>query len=573
MSVSLPSGIHTLSDMFDFAADQYPTREVGTFAAEDSVTFRQLAHSGHATARKLVAMGVLPGTPVAVMIRSVLDLLPVIHGIAAAGAVVVPLPVPVSTSRAGLARLRHVVDDCGVQRALVDDVLAPYLAEALPGIEPVILTSLTRGAGHGTLPAVDADDLAIIQYTSGSTSDPRGVALSHRNVLAGIRALHHGTGVRTDDVLCHWLPLSHDMGLFSTLAALSAGVGIRVSSPAEFVKHPDDWLGKFCEFGATISVGPNFSYRHIIDSIPREDAPDYDLSAVRVLLNGAEPIDPPTVIAFGEHFAASGLAPQAMTPCYGLAEATLAVTIVAPHTPVTVDWVDRDALNRTQQARTVHPGASNARGVVNCGRPVPGVEVRIADGGRALADRVVGEIEIRGESVMRGYYHRTAPFPAPDGWCPTGDLGYLAGSCLHVTGRKKEILICGGRNHYPQDIEEAVRRAAGVHRQQAVAVLLQACPAAGGPERIGVLAEVAVARPPYHTTVSAIRQAAAQELDGASVDVVLLRRNTLLRTTSGKYQRLLMRQQLMAGGLDGVLVHVTAEEHVSQAERSASSLV
>lgn len=572
MNTPLPLGVRTLGGMFDFAADQYPAREVRAFFAEDSLAFGQLARNGRIVARNLIAARVAPGTPVAVLIRSGLELLQAINGIAAAGAVMVLLPVPIAAGKAYLARLRHVIEDSGVRCAVVDDVFAEHFADVLPDIETMTLSSLICGEDRGTLPAVDAENLALIQYTSGSTSDPRGVALTHRNVLAGIRALHHGTGVRSDDILCHWLPLSHDMGLFSTLAAVGAGVGIRISSPQDFIKHPGDWLRKYCEFGATILVGPNFSYRYLLDAIPREDAADYDLSAVRVLLNGAEHIDPTLATAFEEHFAAGGLAPQAMTPCYGLAEATLAVTIAPTDSAATVDWVDRDALNSVKQARTVDPDAGNARGIVNCGMPVPGVEVRIVEDGRALADRVVGDIEIRGEPVMRGYYHESTPSVPPDGWCPTGDLGYLVGSCLHVTGRRKEMLILGGRNHYPQDIEDAVRRVAGVYKEHAVAVVLPADPAAGKPERIGVLAEVAVPLPPYSATVSAIREAAAEELGGASIDVVLLRRKALLRTTSGKFQRLLMRRQLLAGMLDGVLVRVAADEHVAQADRSSPSL-
>lgn len=569
----LPLNVHTLGDMFDFAADQYPAKEIRTFFAEDSLAFGQLARNGRMVARNLIAAGVAPGEPVTVLIRSVLELLPAINGIAAAGAVMVPLPVPIVAGKAYLDRLRHVIEDSGVRYAVVDDVFARHFADALPDITTMTLSSLACGADRGTLPAVNAEDLALIQYTSGSTSDPRGVALTHRNVLAGIRALHHGTGARNDDILCHWLPLSHDMGFFATLAAVAAGINIRISSPQDFIKHPGDWLRKFCEFAATVLVGPNFSYRYLLDVISREDAADYDLSAVRVLLNGAEPIDPALAIAFGEHFAASGLASQAMTPCYGLAEATLAVTIAPTDRMATVDWVDRDALNNVTQARTVDPHGGNARGIVNCGMPVPGVEVRIVADGRALADRVVGDIEIRGEPVMRGYYHQSTPSVSSDGWCPTGDLGYLVGSCLHVTGRRKEMLILGGRNYYPQDIEYAIRRVAGVYKEYVVAFVLPANPATGRPERIGVIAEVATALPPYSATVSAIREAAAQALDGASVDVVLLRRRALLRTTSGKFQRLLMRQQLLAGVLDGVLVHVAADEHVSQADGSAPSLV
>ena len=274
---------------------------------------------------------------------------------------------------------------------------------------------------------------------------------------------------------------------------------------------------------------------------------------------------------FARHFAASGLAPEAMTPCYGLAEATLAVTFTPADTISTVDWVERTALNESGRAEPADPGGSDARGVVNCGSPVPGIEVRIAENGQALPERAVGDIEIRGESVMHGYYRESEAAVRPDGWCSTGDLGYLVDGCLHVTGRRKEILILGGQNHYPQDVEDAVRELPGVYKQHAVAVVLPAAPEAGLPERIGVLAEAATASPPHTGTVSAIREAAAGRLGGASVDVILVRRNALLRTTSGKYQRLLMRRRLLDGTLPRVITHVVAGRAVPAEERSTSS--
>ena len=569
MTRRLPFDVRTLGGMVDFAADRYPQATVGTISTGDPLPYGELAVRGRGIARGLLAAGVAPGTAVAVLMSSGVELVQAVSGVAMAGAVVVPLPVPIVAGRAHLARLRHVIEDSGVRFAVVDDSFAEGLTDLLPALRTLPFSSLLGGGGTGDLPAVDPDDLAVVQYSSGSTSDPHGVELTHRNVLAGIRALQHGTGVVGEDLLCHWLPLSHDMGLFSTLAAVGAGISIRTSSPQSFIKHPADWLRRACDLRATILVGPDSYYRYLVDAVPRDRVVEYDLSAVRVMINGAEPIDPVLVTGFAEHFAASGLATQAMTPCYGLAEATLAVTIAPSDSGPTVDWVDRDVLNIDGQARAADPGAAGSRGVVNCGAPVPGVEVRIVEDGRRLPDRVVGDIEIRGTPVMRGYRYESTPSVHPDGWCPTGDLGYLVDSCLHVTGRRKELLIIAGRNHYPQDVEVAVRQVRGVHRERAVATVLPADPPAGRPERICVLAEVATPPAPSDDVVSGIREAAAGELDGAGVDVVLVRRGALLRTTSGKYQRLSMRQQLLAGTLDGVLLHVPVDQPVPQVVGSA----
>ncbi|MEU8377621.1 AMP-binding protein [Streptosporangium sp. NPDC048865] len=570
MNAVVPAGVRTLGEMFVRASEAHPGQVVGAFFHGDRLTVHELVRDGRLAAARLRALGVVPATPVAVLLQSPVDFLRVTAGVALGGAVMVPLAVSTGFTKAFLSRMRHVLADSGARFAVIDDPYAEPLAELMPGLRVVPLSRLVGPYAHvlgdgGLLepPRVGEDDLALIQYTSGSTSAPRGVALTHRNVLAGLRAIQHGVDARADDVTCHWLPLSHDMGLFSTLAAIGAGIAVHVSTPQEFVKRPDEWLRWFCDLRATVYLGPAFGYGHLLDSVLPEDVPDFDLSSVRVMLNGAEPIAPELIAAFQERFAPAGLDPRAMTPCYGLAEATLAVTFTPAGQEARVDWVDRDLLNNEGWARPSARGATGARGIVSCGVPVPGVEVRIVRDGVEAGERVVGDIEVRGEPVTRGY-HGQAPLPA-GGWCPTGDLGYLAGPALHVTGRRKEMIILGGRNHYPEDVEARVRQVAGVYCGRAVAVVLPPDHGAGRPERIAVLAEVATARPPYGWIVSDLRAAAAEELGGASVDVVLLGRGGLLRTTSGKFQRLLMRDRLLAGALDRVLEHVAAEERVRSA--------
>ncbi|WP_131737921.1 AMP-binding protein [Actinomadura roseirufa] len=572
MSIVLASEVHTLGDMFEFVAEHHPAGAIRSVFAEDVLTYAQLAEDGRRIAGGLIDSGVAPGEPVAVLIGSNLDMVRAICGLAAAGAVVVPLSVPLSVSRSYLERLEHVIADCGVRFALTDGDFAEQFGDRLPDITPLDLATLLEKGKRIPRPPVSVSDLALIQYTSGSTSEPRGVALDHRNILEGIRNIQRGVDVRPGDVLGHWLPLSHDMGLFSTLSAIASGVDARLSRPQDFVKHPEEWLQSICAAGVTVMAGPSFFYEYLMEAVPRDEAEEFDLSAVRVMINGAEPIAPELVLRFEEHFSVSGLGVGVMTPSYGLAEATLAVSFTALGSPARVDWVDRDVLNNSWLAKTVDPAAQQARGVVSCGVPVPGMEIRISsEDGRLLPERAVGEIEIRGETVMRGYYRRSEPAANHDGWCATGDLGYLADSELYVTGRKKEMMILGGQNYYPQDVEDAVRDVPGVHKGNAVAVVLPADPETGRAERIGVLAEAESAAAPHDELVSALRAAAAETLGGALADVVLLRRNALLRTTSGKYKRLLMRQRLLEGTLNRVLVHVGAHETVTQ--RSEPSLL
>jgi fatty-acyl-CoA synthase len=564
VTTASPSRCPTLGDMFDTAAQLHPARRVGTFFAESSITFEQLGRSGRNIAGNLVEAGVRPGDPVAVLVQSNLGLLQAIHGTARAGAAVLPLPMAVGApNRTQLARLMHVLAHSGARYLVVDDTASALVAELPRQVMTLALSALAERPTGTALPHVDAHDLALIQYTSGSTSAPRGVALTHANILAGVRAIQQVAGMGPDDLLCHWLPLSHDMGMFSTLAAVAAGMEVRISPPADFIKHPDRWLRKLCDLRATMYAAPNFSYQLLIDTIPLEETAEYDLSSARVLLNGAEPVDPHLVTGFGRHFAASRLSPAAMTPGYGLAEATLGVSFSPADAPGVVDWVDRDLLNSAGEARQVAPGTDNARGVVSCGPPVPGIEVRITADGRPLGERLVGDIEIRGDAVMGGFYREEEPSLLPGGWYATGDLGYLSNGRLHVTGRKKEMLIIGGRNYYPQDVEDAVRRVRGVHNRHAVAVVLPADDDTGTPERIAVLAEVNVPPAQYGVTLAAVRDASAAELDGASVDVVLMRRNSLPRTTSGKFQRVLVRDRLQRGTLDHVLVHLPSAAPVS----------
>jgi acyl-CoA synthetase (AMP-forming)/AMP-acid ligase II len=557
--------------MLEHAARQYPDRLVRSLLTDEAISFDQLARSGPVVARSLVAAGIEQGAPVAVLIKSPFELLQALFGIADAGAVIVPLSVSVGLTKAYLARLNHILDNCGARYAVVDDTYAEHFAEVLPHIKTFTVDALSRSAAtppRSVLPIVNDRDLALIQYTSGSTSNPKGVALTHRNILTSLRAMNYAIDAVPGDVLCHWLPLSHDMGLFSTLTGVAGGWDIYLSPPQAFIKQPDTWLRRSSEVRASILVGPNFSYQYLMEAVPPDEVVNYDLGAVRIMLNGAEPIDPELLRTFPRHFAASNLVPHAMTPCYGLAEATLAVTFAPVAEPAKIDWVDRSALNEAGQAHPVAAGAANARAVVSCGVPQTGMDTRIVRDGVALPERTVGEIEIRGDSVMRGYYRDSRLTRSSDGWCPTGDLGYLAESHLYVTGRLKEMMILGGQNYYPQDVEDTVQRLPGIYQRHAVAVVLPADSVASMPERIAVLAEVSAVRAPHGPTVSAVRSAAATQLDGASVDVVLLRPNALLRTTSGKFQRLLMRDQLLQGGLRRVLVHVRANEPVPTDEVS-----
>ncbi|MFE1357643.1 MULTISPECIES: AMP-binding protein [Streptomyces] len=565
-AVPLPTTVTLLDGLFTYAAERHPAQLIGSTDPARALPFARLEHDGVAVAAALLERGVRRGTPVVFPAGDAADFFPVLNAIVSVGAIAVPVSARAGRNPASAARLRHIVEDCEAALILADDDAVPVLREVLPDVPTHPLSALLAAARTTGVPATappglrpadrDPEDLALIQYTSGSTSRPRGVALTHRNVLAALRIIPAALRPHATDVISHWLPLSHDLGLFGTLASLGCGIRICLSQPRDFIKQPDAWLAASCEAGATILVGPDFFYQYLVEAVPADEVTRYDLSGVRMALNGAEPIDPAGLDLFARHFAPAGFRREAQLPCYGLAEATLPVSFDSPLRPPAVDWVDRAALNDALKAV---PAGTGGRGIVNCGTPAPGVEVRVTAEGETLPERSVGEIEIRGEAVTAGYYRESEPSARPGGWRGTGDLGYFADGCLHITGRSKEILILAGQNHYPQDIEDAVREAPGLFRRSAVAVVLPADPGAGLPERIGVFAEVA-SEGPHTATVTAIRRTAAEVLGGASVDVVLLPALGISRTTSGKFQRLLMRKRLLDGTLDNALAHITAAE-------------
>jgi acyl-CoA synthetase (AMP-forming)/AMP-acid ligase II len=276
-----------------------------------------------------------------------------------------------------------------------------------------------------------------------------------------------------------------------------------------------------------------------------------------VAFNGADTIDPAILEGFLRRFGPVGFSPTTMFPVYGLAEATLAVTFPPLGATPVIEWVDRDALARTQQLCRVSSGDASARGLVSVGAPVLGHEVRIVGPlGEPVGSRQVGEIEVRGPAVMRAYFGRTAEESGltPDGWLRTGDLGYLSGERLFVTGRTKELIILRGVKYYPQDVEAAVCRLPGVYKRRAIAFSVNHV----RPERVVVLAEHADAPAEVGEALAdSIRTAVASEVGIQELDVYVLRPRSLARTTSGKYQRLLMRERLLRGELADELVFPT----------------
>jgi fatty-acyl-CoA synthase len=521
----------------------------------ERATWSEVYEEAAAMAAGLQARGIAPGSHVAILGPTTRPLITSIEATWLCGAAAVMLPLPMRLASIDefvrQTRARIVASDAVV--VVIDGQLAEFL-DPQPGDPPIVrLDELIPGYGHNRAgryirPADDPDALAILQYTSGSTSDPKGVMLPHRAVAANLDAIARAGRIDPGiDVGVSWLPLYHDMGLIGLLAMpMTTGLDLAISSPQDFLAAPSRWMEWMSAFGGTVTAGPNFSYVLAARSLSRMS--DLQLAPWRVALNGAEPVDPDAV----ERFVAAGarhfLDPGAVFPAFGMAEATLAVTFPEPGNGMQVDTVDGRVLEHERYASTSTAGADNARRMAKLGRPMHNLEIRIVDevSGSLLDERAVGELEIRGDSVTTGYYRNAAATDAVfhDGWLRTGDLGYLVDGELVVCGRIKDVIILGGRNVYPQDVERAINDVDGVRAGNVIAF---GTTSRRGRESLVVVAETKDAE--YAAIKDAIKDAVYGSVGLPPADIVLVQPGTLPKTSSGKLQRSLCKQQYGTGAL------------------------
>jgi acyl-CoA synthetase (AMP-forming)/AMP-acid ligase II len=310
---------------------------------------------------------------------------------------------------------------------------------------------------HGEIYAATPDDVAFIQYSSGSTSDPKGVCLTHRNLCINIRAIVEGTGWNQDDVSLSWMPLTHDMGLIGYhLSVLAAGMNHAVMDTNAFVRRPLLWMIKASELRATQLCSPNFGYKHFLKLFERKGLPDADLSCVKLILNGAEPISYSLCEEFLDALAPYGLARTAMFPVYGLAEATVGVSMPEVGSEYSRIVVHRHSLRVGEPYQPADLDDEDAVSFVKVGTAIRDVDIRIADDADAvLTAGKVGNIQLFGGSVTERIYgdpQATASLFTADGWLRTGDVGVFVDGQLVITGRSKDIIIINGQNYYPHDL-------------------------------------------------------------------------------------------------------------------------
>lgn len=528
---------------------------VGT-GEPDRVPWRELHADAQAMAAALQAQGIGPGDHVAILGPTTRPLVTSIQATWLCGGAIVllPLPMRLGSIEEFVAQTRVRVANADAAILLVDPDFAPFV-EPEPGDPPMVLLSeLARGVSADAFvaPPDDPEALAILQFTSGSTADPKGVMLPHRVVCANLDAIASaGHLVPDTDVAVSWLPLYHDMGLIGLMTLMmTTGTELVLAAPQDFLASPARWVEWISEYRGTVTAGPNFSYALAARAMRRH--PGLDLSSWRLGLNGAEPVDPAAVEAFCEAGERHGLSPNMVFCAFGMAEATLAVTFPEPSTGMSVDIVDTRVLETDRYAAPAGAGAEGARRLAKLGTPVPGLEIRIVGPtGDVMGEREVGELQVRGTSMTTGYYKRpdatAAAFDTSEGdpasgkaWLRTGDLGYTVDGQLVVCGRIKDVIIVGGRNIFPEDVERAVGLVEGVRPGNVIAFGVQG---GRGKERIVVVAEA------RHDDHDAVRAAIAERvLDAVGLpagDVVLVEPGSLPKTSSGKLQRSLCRARYL----------------------------
>ena len=419
------------------------------------------------------AVGVLAGEPVAIA--------PLAQAVWLCGGSVTMLHQPtVRTDLAAWAEdtvsVLKMIDAALVVLGPPFDALAPVLADR--GIPFRTVDGLDGGVDGAATVTPDADvaaedDTALLQLTSGSTAEPKAVRITHANLHANISAMAEASRLDLDrDVMVSWLPLFHDMGMVGFLTVpMTVGLELVTVTPVDFLTRPLLWAELISKYHGTVTAAPNFAYAVLGRQLARADGP-LDLSSLRIALNGAEPIDPVAVQSLVDAGARFGLRPEAILCAYGMAETALGVAFAPVETGLAVDDIDADDL---EARRLATPGTG--RRFPKLGPPLPGIEVRVVgEGGAVLGERQVGVLQLRGPSVTPGYLTVDGPVAAQDaeGWLDTGDEGYLADGQVVVCGRRKDVIIMGGRNIYPTDIERAAAEADDVRAGNAVAVRLAA---------------------------------------------------------------------------------------------------
>lgn len=554
-----PAAAETIVEALAWHAERVPDR-VHIHLREDGggetpLTYDWLWRAAQAVAGGLAERGIGRGDRVAIMLRTEQRFFPTFIGTLMAGCVPVPLYPPFRLDRIEEYVHRQVAILRNAEARLLltfDEVerVAALLVRQVPSLHSVATAENVDGEPRRPV-AATADEPALIQYTSGSTGQPKGVLLSHGNLLANIRALVRRFDITSRDVGVSWLPLYHDMGLIGAwLGPLYFGAPLALMSPLAFLARPIRWLQALDAHRGTLSPAPNFAFDLCTTRIADEELKGLDLSSVRVLLNGSEPVSPTTLRRFIDRFAPCGLDPGAVYPVYGLAECSLGLSTPALGSAIRIDRVRRATFQASGHAEPAPGDDAGALQFVSCGRALPDHELAvIAKDDHPAPERVEGRVRFRGPSTTRGYYRNaeaTRDLVGPDGWLDSGDLGYIAEGDLFLTGRAKDLIIKAGRNFYPQEAEAVAGGVPGV-RTGCVAAFGVTDPDRGT-EQFVVLAETRVTGETARADLSrAVSREVGLAMGGAPDRVVLAPPGSVAKTSSGKIRRGATRDAWLAG--------------------------
>jgi len=555
-----PLQTRTLGEALAWHVEHQPQRLTAFMYAdgrEHELSYAALYESSLAWAAHFAETGLATGQTVAIMLPTSPAYLYCFYGVLLAGGVPVPLYPPARLSTIEDHLTRHIGILQSARAALLVTVpeakaLAYLLRAQVDSLRAVMTPADFAGPPPGGFTPVlaKAEDVAFLQYTSGSTGRPKGVVLTHENLLVNVRAMGRAARATTDDVFVSWLPLYHDMGLIGgCFATMVLGFPVVLLSPLAFLTRPAQWLWAIHRHRGTISGGPNFAYELCMRRIDEADLEGLDLSSWRFAFNGAEPVSPETIEAFEARFAVHGLRKNVVSPVYGLAECSVGLAFTPPGEPWRVDRIERERFARSGEAR---PAAEEDRAplvIVGCGRAIPEHDMRVVDAaGIELPERHEGQLEFRGPSATSGYYRNPeATRELFDGaWLRTGDRAYFADGNLFLTGREKDIIIRGGRNVSPYELEEAISDLEGIRRGCVAAFASRGADQAT--ERLVVLAET---RETDAEKKSALRrrinELAVDIIGMPCDDVVLAPPHSVPKTSSGKIRRVASREYYERG--------------------------
>ncbi|HEX7643199.1 MAG TPA: AMP-binding protein [Burkholderiaceae bacterium] len=561
-SVELPHAVRTLPEVLAWHARRVPDRVhivLREGEQERAISYRALLAAAREKAAAMIELGLLPRQTVALMLPTGFDYLACFFGVLMAGGIPVPIYPPLRADQLEdhLKRHVHILSNAQAALFIAAEAALPVahaMQASLPALDTVVAPQRLHSGRAFEDRIMQTEDVALLQYTSGSTGYPKGVALTHANLLANIRALGAASHTTPADTFVSWLPLYHDMGLIGAwLGSLYHGMPLILMPPTSFLARPALWLETITRYRGTLSAAPNFAYELCLKHVPDTLLPQLDLSGMRLLLNGAEPVSAATIEAFAARFARCGLRREAITPVYGLAESSVGLCFPPPGRGPRIDVIDGAAFAERRAARPASAETGSRLSLVSSGLPLPGHEVRIVDEiGQEVPERQVGRLEFRGPSATAGYFRNPEATRAliKDGWLDSGDYAYLADGEVFIAGRVKDLIKRGGRNFYPYDIEQAVGKIAGV-RSGCVAAFAAADPARGT-EKLVVMAETRIIDA---AGLAALRRAidhAALDIIGSPADdVVLVPPHTVPKTSSGKLRRLACRDMYESGAWRG----------------------